>query len=258
MKSLRTTNLTIARGQKTLCQHLNITITSGDFWAVLGPNGAGKTTLLQTLANQLTPTAGSISLNEAPLTALSARQIAQEIGILFQDFQPTFPQTVYEYCLSARFPHHGIFTTKYQSADLSLTEKILNALQLTTYAQQNIQQLSGGEQRRIAIASLLIQAPNFFLLDEPTNHLDLHHQIHTLNLFANLTQNHNAVIMSSHDINLAQRYCNKILMMFPDGNTAHGTRDEMLNSENLTRLYQHPIDAVQDGKQTYWQPRSTT
>jgi iron complex transport system ATP-binding protein len=253
-KSLMLSNLTVARGSKTLCSNLSLTITPGDYWAVLGPNGSGKTTLLHTLAGQLTPAGGQIFLNGQHLSSLSARCIAKEIGILFQDSPFIFPQSVHEYCLAARFPHHSLMTAAQPlQADLALAHQALAALELTALAAKNIQHLSGGEQRRAAIAALLVQAPSFYLLDEPANHLDLHHQIQTMNLFDTLTSKH-AVIMSLHDINLAERYCNKILMLFPDGTTEHGTRQHMLNRENLSRLYQHPIDAIRNGDQTYWLP----
>lgn len=255
-KSLQVNNLTLARGTKTLCRDLSLTISPGDFWAVLGPNGCGKTTLLHALAGHLAPRNGKILLNDARLTTLSTRHIAQEIGILFQELHHAFPQSVAEYCRAACFPHHSPFSSHHNAhADADLTANALQAMQLTTLAACNIQQLSGGEQRRAAIAALLVQSPVFFLLDEPANHLDLPHQIHAMNTLAALTHRHRAIFMSLHDINLAERYCNKILMLFSDGTALHGTRRAILTKENLSRLYQHPIDVILHGEQPYWLPR---
>lgn len=253
--ALHLANLTITRGKKILCRELTMTIKPNDSWAILGPNGSGKTTLLQTLSGHLSPAHGKILLNEQPLTAYSSRDLAQHIGIMFQDSAHTFPQTVYEYCRAARFPHQSMLTPRHHHSDDNITRHTLKLLELDSLADKNIQHLSGGEQRRAAIAALLIQSPLFYLLDEPANHLDLHHQIHMMQIFTELTRSHHrAVIMSLHDINLAARYCNKILMLFPDGSTQHGSRADMLNTENLSRLYQHPIDVIRDGAQTYWLP----
>lgn len=248
--SLRIENLTMIRGGKTLCRQLNFTISPGESWGVLGPNGCGKSTLLHTISGHLPPAAGNIFLNTEALTSLSARRIAQEIGILFQDAQYTFPQSVFDYCLAGRFPHHGLFSSLLQ--DKTQVEQALLQLELTALAEKNIQELSGGEQRRAAMAALFVQAPAFLLLDEPANHLDLRYQIHIMKLLA--SRSDCAIILSAHDINFAARFCNRILMMFPDGECAHGLPGDMLTTENLSRLYQYPIDALREGKQTYWVP----
>ncbi|HTM64278.1 MAG TPA: ABC transporter ATP-binding protein [Gammaproteobacteria bacterium] len=250
--SLDINNLSIHRGNKIVISNLSMTINPGDCWAVLGPNGSGKTTLLQTLAGHIAPAAGEIKLNDTPLAGLSERRIAQQIGVLFQHSRYPFPQTVYEYCHAAHYPHQPLFAPR-NDTHSTTTEHALDVMQLTSFADKNIQHLSGGEQRRAAIAALLIQSPRFFLLDEPSNHLDIPHQIHTLNLLLQLAENEGrAVMMALHDINLAQRYCNKILMIMSDGTVRHGMADEMLTAENLTQLYQHPIDAIRYGEQTYW------
>ncbi len=248
--------LTLTRGTQTLCRDLTLTIQPGDYWGILGANGSGKTTLLHSLCGQYQPTSGQILLNNQVLKKLPTRTIAQHIGILFQDAEQNFPQTVFEYCQSARFPHHSLFTLPQQSdADTERVHAAVQSVQLSAHSQHNIQHLSGGEKRRAGIAALLVQDPVFFLLDEPANHLDLRHQIETMNLFAALSSSQqHAVVMSLHDINLAERYCNKILMIFPDGTTKHGPRHALLNQENLSRLYQHPIDVIHDGAHTYWLP----
>jgi iron complex transport system ATP-binding protein len=254
MTTLAAHDLTLTRSGKILCQQLNFSIVPGDYWAILGPNGCGKTTLLHTLSGHLKPAQGDIHLNNRPLTSLRTQYIAQHLGILFQDFNFPFPQSVTEYCLDARFPHHSMLAGHTRQNDIAIVEQALISLQLTQLAYKNIQQLSGGEQRRAAIAALLVQKPGIFMLDEPVNHLDIAHQIQTMQFFAQLSRALYGVIMTLHDINLAARYCNKILMLFPDGKTLQGTRDEMLTTTNLSQLYQHPIDVIQNGDQTYWLP----
>ena len=252
MTTLTLANLSIARGKQRLCSPLNLTIAPGDFWGILGPNGCGKSTLLQTLCGQLPPAQGQLLLNGQALHTINTRAIAQQMGILFQDTHFTFPQTIRDYCADARFPHQPLL--RRHSHEPAQVLQALAALRLTTLADKNIQHLSGGEQRRAAIAALLVQAPAIYLLDEPANHLDVPHQMLVMRLLRAISQDQ-AVVMSLHDINLAARYCNKILLFLPDGGTLHGSSTDLLTSEHLSRVYQYPIDAISDSDQTYWQPR---
>jgi iron complex transport system ATP-binding protein len=253
--AIRIENLTIARGQKILCRDLNFTIAAGDFLGILGPNGSGKTTLLQTLCGELAPRAGNIFLNNTPLTALSAKEIARAIGMLFQDSSHAFPQTVYDYCLAARYPHHHFFASPSSKDNAEIVSHALQLFELNALAGKNIQQLSGGEKRRVELAALFVQAPLFYLLDEPANHLDLPHQLRAMHYLKELADTNHAVVTTLHDVNLAARYCSKILMINGDGRAAIGTRQEMLTTELLSDLYQHPVTAIHSHDQTYWMPQ---
>lgn len=252
MTHLDLINLCIARHQRVLYRGLNFSIKPGDFWGILGPNGAGKSTLLLTLGRQLPFTAGDLHLNGVSITQHSVRHIAQQIGMLFQETQFVFPQTVQEYCEDALYPRKALFA-KITNAHAAEMQQIFEKLSLQSLTTNSVQALSGGEQRRAAIAALLVQAPAIYLLDEPSSNLDLQHQANVMQLFTRLSET-KAVVMSVHDINLAARYCNKILMLFADGSTAHGNTKEMLSSERLSRLYQYPIDALSLNDQTYWLP----
>ncbi len=252
MTQLDVKHLSIARQQRVLYRELNFSIKPGDFWAILGPNGTGKTTLLLTLGNQLALTAGELLLNGKHIKHHSARQIAQQIGMLFQSTQFVFPQTVREYCEDALYPRKSLFA-RFSDAHAEHVEQAMKNLSLQALAKHKVHALSGGEQRRVAIAALLVQAPDIFLLDEPTNNLDLQHQAEVMQLFSRLSQT-KAVMMSMHDINLAARYCNKVLMLFADGSSSCGKTTDMLTSERLSRLYQYPIDGLSLNDQTYWLP----
>lgn len=252
MTILTLAHLNIARGKQLLCQQLNLSISPGDFWGILGPNGCGKSTLLHTLCGQLPAAHGELLLNDQPLHTFSSRAIAQQIGILFQDTHFTFPQTVHDYCADARFPHQALLGRHTNTHPE--VHQALSALRLTALAGKNIHELSGGEQRRAAIAALLVQAPAIYLLDEPINHLDLPHQMLVMSLLRDQSRKQ-AVVMSLHDVNLAARYCNKILFMLPDGSVLHGSSTDLLTSAYLSQVYQYPIDAISHCDQTYWLPR---
>lgn len=246
MNLLHTQNLQITIGKKIICRDLTLQIRAGEIWGILGQNGSGKTTLLHTLARLHPAMRGEIWVGEKKLKALSIKSLAQQIGILFQDFNDTFPQTVWEYCLAARYPHLAYFK-KESAKDKDIVTQALQTMELCELIERKITQLSGGEKRRLALAAILAQTPLVYLLDEPTNHLDVRYQFHVLNQLKNMATTQTvAVMMSLHDINLAQQFCNRILLLFADGYVLQGCPEETLTQENLTRLYQFPIKRIAD------------
>lgn len=253
MNLLQAKNLTLCHGEKIICRHFNIQVAPGDIWGILGPNGCGKTTLLHALAQLHPVLEGEILLGNTPLKTISMKKIAQSIGILFQDFTAPFSQTVWEYCLASRFPHLAYFESE-SSNDKQIVKQALQTMELNDCMQRPIVALSGGEKRRLAIAALLVQAPQIYLLDEPTNHLDVRHLIKTVSHFKQLATNHSAaVLMSLHDINLAHQFCNRILLIFSDGTIKQGESHAILTEDNLSQLYQHPIKKIiQDGTSFWW------
>src|SRR6185503_18799130 len=108
-------------------------------------------------------------------------------------------------------------------------------------AGRNMDTLSGGEQRRVAVAALLAQEPGIFLLDEPTNHLDPQHQLHVLNLFRALANEGRTVIATLHDPTLAARFADRALLLYGDGRWRAGAAREILSSQTLSELYLTPM-----------------
>jgi len=245
MTFLQIKNLSVGIGSKTICQGLDLDIHTGQRWAILGMNGSGKTTLLHTLAGLHAMDSGDILLNEKPITSLTRRQMAQSTGLLLQDYEDNFPGTVLQTVLAGRHPH--MHNWQWESPqDIQLAKDMLKKLELDNFFDRQITTLSGGERRRVALAMLLTQSPELFLMDEPTNHLDIHHQHHILQLFCELVaQENRTLIMVLHDINLALRYCDHALLLFENGEVLGGNIAEMLTTDNLQRLYQHPLVSIE-------------
>lgn len=254
MTHLHIKNITVMRTDKIICHDLTFTAKPGEIWGILGPNGCGKTTLLHTLAGIHPINKGHVFLDETNLTALSRKQIAQKIGLLFQSMTATFDQSILDYCMSARYPHRTFFTSTKNATD-AIVMHALKIMELDVICNRPITQLSGGEKRRAAIATLLAQTPRIYLLDEPTNHLDIRHQMHVFNYLRTLAnKNSAAIIMALHDINLAEQYCDQVLLLFADGSIKQGKPHDVLSSDHLTQLYEHPMYAVYHHDKRIWQP----
>jgi iron complex transport system ATP-binding protein len=255
MPLLQTKELSLALGQKNICHPLTMDVHAHETWGILGQNGCGKTTLLHTLAGLRTPTKGTILLKNQPLTHLSTPTLAKWRGILFQELQTAFPQTVWEYCKGGRYPHLPYFA-KETAEERAIILNALKVMALDHLQQRNIAHLSGGEKRRLALAALLAQAPTLYLLDEPTNHLDVRYQMQALKHIKGLTQTSNtAAIMSLHDINLAQRFCTHVLLLLPDGRTLQGPSQTILTLEHLECAYQCAMVTLSHHDITYWMPK---
>lgn len=253
MNLLSTHALDIQAGDRILCRGLNLEFSAGQCWAILGGNGSGKTTLLHTLAGLIAPAAGEVRLGNTPMAQLSRQAVAQQLGVLLQDNYDPFPTTVMETTLTGRHPH----LTRWGSEgdeDYAIARESLAAMELTDLEQRMVHSLSGGERRRLAIATLLTQSPEFLLLDEPLNHLDLHHQQQLLQLLHQLSKRGRTVLMVLHDPNQAWRYCDRTLLLYGDGRWESGKSEQLLTADRLSGLYRHPMRLLQQGEEQIFIP----
>lgn len=226
---------------------LNLSIEPGQVWGVLGPNGVGKTTLLHTLAGLREPRSGRLLLDGKPLTDIRRKLVSQQMGLVFQDRQDGFPATVLETALIGRHPWLSSWQME-SGEDLAIAEHALQSLDVMHLRDRLVNTLSGGERQRVAIATLMTQAPGIWLLDEPTNHLDLQHQTSVMKLLRRQAASGQAVFMCLHDLNLAARWCDQILLMFPDGQACWGRARDMLITTALEKLFdQRLLTAELDG-----------
>jgi iron complex transport system ATP-binding protein len=182
----------------------------GEILAVLGTNGAGKSTLLKCLNGILRPRLGSILLGNQELRSMSLEAIARGIGYVPQKSTDT-RLTVFEAVLLGRKPHMG---WSMKREDYALVEKILLEIGLEPLAHRPVSDLSGGEAQKVIIARALTQAPKVLLLDEPTSNLDLKNQLDVMTLIRNVVKRENlAAVISIHDLNLALRFADKLLLL---------------------------------------------
>ena len=243
---LATTDLSVQAGERMLLAGLNLELRPGDFIAVLGRNGCGKSLTLHTLAGLRAAAAGRVELSGRELHELGRGEIARRLAFLPQDREDTLPLSVFETALLGRHPHIGWLRGE-SASDVRIVSAALARMGVDNCAARALGTLSGGEQRRAAMAGLLAQEPQVFLLDEPTNHLDPHHQVDVLLAFRERCAHGAAVIATLHDPALAERCADRVLLMYGDGRWRLGPTAELLNAAELSLLYATPMNELSGG-----------
>ena len=245
MSTLSCQNLDLRIAAVRVVKGLDLEIRPGEFWGLLGPNGIGKTTLLKCLAGLLEPLSGSVQLESRAILELPRRMLARHVGMLQQHTVYVFDASVLQTALTGRHPYLGYWERE-GPEDLAMAKNALRSVDLEGFAARSVTGLSGGEARRLAFATLLVQDPEIMLLDEPTNHLDLRHQVHIMGMIRQRTQSglHSA-FAALHDINLAARHCSHVIMLFGEGEWCAGPVHEMLSEASLQRLYGCPVERLE-------------
>lgn len=211
MSLLQVSHLDIAVGDRRLISKLELQIDRGEFWCILGKNGAGKTTLLQVIAGLRSHAKGQIQLCGDVLQSTPLSLLAQRRGLMLQQQVDVFPHTVFDAVAIGQVTGWASANGEVPSTTISVTAA-LEKVGMAGSEGRRVLTLSGGERQRVALAALLMQAPELMLLDEPVSHQDVAQQLQVMQLLRELSANH-AVISSCHDINLAKRFATHTLVL---------------------------------------------
>ncbi|HEY7379032.1 MAG TPA: ABC transporter ATP-binding protein [Steroidobacteraceae bacterium] len=242
--TLTVSGLCIDVAGRRLVRDLEFCAAPGELIAILGENGVGKTLTLHTLAGLRAPAAGSVRLGDRDIGDWPRRELARSLGLLAQSSEDPFPSTVLETALIGRHPHLDFWQWE-SEADATIARAALREVDLGALESRAIDTLSGGERRRLAVATVLTQDPGVYLLDEATNHLDPHHQIEVLKCFRRLADSGRSVIASLHDATLAARFADAALLLYGDGSWNFGPVAEVLDAMHLSRLYRTPVHELE-------------
>lgn len=226
-------NLKFSYDDYLVLEDINFKIKPGDFVAILGVNGCGKTTLIKCLNRILKADEGIILVEDSNLKNLNSREVAKLMGYVPQHVEKGY-LTVFDAVLVGRKPYIEWTLSK---KDIEITKDILKLLDLDKYALRYINELSGGELQKVAIARALVQNPKILLLDEPTSGLDLKNQLEVMEIIKKVSKEDKiSSIVIVHDLNLALRYCDKFIMM-KEGNILVSGEMKDLNAENIQEVY---------------------
>ncbi len=222
-------------GTKLLLDDFNLTVHPGDFVALIGPNGAGKSTALRLLGGELLPDSGTVTLEGEGLSELSPTQLARKRACFQQNPSVDYPFTVREIADLGRQPHRlGLFESPH---DRRVVDQSLAAAGITHLEGRLQTTLSGGEATRAHLARVLAQEPRLLLLDEPTNHLDIHYQQEILQVCQQRRQEGCAIIAVLHDLNLASRFADQLVLLHEGRTAAQGTPEEVLTAACIHDVY---------------------
>ena len=228
------------RAEVEAVRGVSLSVSPGRLLAVVGPNGAGKTTLLRLLSGALTPQKGEVDLDDRPLAGLGDRERARAIAVVPQSESSPFPITVREMVGMGRYPHLGPWE-RTGKADRAAVDRALDRCAVTAFAGRDIGQLSGGERQRARIARALAQEAPILLLDEPTAGLDLRYRMELFHLLRELRGDGLAVLVITHDLNLAARFADRLLLLDRGGARAHGNPAEVVSRKTLEAVYEWPL-----------------
>ncbi|MEV7108411.1 ABC transporter ATP-binding protein [Streptomyces atroolivaceus] len=228
--------VTVGYGGRTVIDGLDVSVPPGLITTIIGPNGCGKSTLLRTLTRLLKPTAGAVVLDGEDIVKLRTRDVAKKLGLLPQ--APVAPEglTVADLVARGRHPHQS-WLRQWSSDDASVVERALAMTGVSELADRPVDSLSGGQRQRVWISMTLAQGTDLLLLDEPTTYLDLAHAIDVLDLVDDLHESGRTVVMVLHDLNLATRYSDHLVVMREGSILAQGHPRDVITTELLLEAF---------------------
>ncbi|MFE9726733.1 ABC transporter ATP-binding protein [Streptomyces sp. NPDC005794] len=228
--------ISVGYGGRTVIDGLDVVVPPGLITTIIGPNGCGKSTLLRTLSRLLKPTAGAVVLDGEDIAGLRTRDVAKKLGLLPQ--APVAPEglTVADLVARGRHPHQS-WLRQWSSDDASVVERALAMTGVSELAGRPVDSLSGGQRQRVWISMTLAQGTDLLLLDEPTTYLDLAHAIDVLDLVDDLHESGRTVVMVLHDLNLATRYSDHLVVMRAGAILAQGHPRDVITAELLHETF---------------------
>ncbi|MFV0525290.1 MAG: ABC transporter ATP-binding protein [Acidimicrobiales bacterium] len=247
--------VTVDYGSRRALDGASFRAAAGEIVGLIGPNGSGKTTMLRSLYKAIRPSGGSVLIDGDDVADLRPRHLARRVAVVVQDPVSELAMTVAEMVLLGRAPQRGPFLS-YDVEDHRVAAELLTQVGLRDRADDLITELSGGERQRVLLARALAQDVDHLFLDEPTNHLDVRYQHELLDLVCRLAS---SVVIVLHDLNLAARYCDRLVLLNRGAVIAEGLPSEVLHPERIESVYGISVRRVDgpDGvpQLVYGQPR---
>lgn len=240
--NLETKDLKVSLNKNEILKGIDIELGNKEFIGIIGPNGSGKSTLLKCLYRNLSPSSGSIFIDNIEIGKISTRESAKKIGVLAQHNHHSFDFTVLDMVLMGRSPYKKLMDRDTKE-DYDIVYEAIDKVNIRHLANRSFNSLSGGEQQRVILARALAQKTKCLILDEPTNHLDIKYQLQLMEIVKNLGIE---VIAAIHDLNIAAMYCDKIYVLKGGEIVAYGTPKDVLTKELIKEVYDVDAKVIKD------------
>lgn len=236
-KILEFSHVAAGYGDREILKDITLSIHEGEFTGLIGSNGTGKSTLIKCISGLLPLNRGNISICGKENATLKSRERAQLVAVVPQSYHVEYDFTVEDIVMMGRNPYLG-FRKRESQEDYDIVSEAMKATNTEVFRGRFYNELSGGERQRVILARAIAQKPRIILLDEPTSALDIYHQMEVMELITKLNQEeHMTVLAVLHDINMASRFCQRIVMLQEGTVFMDGTPQEVINRRNMEALY---------------------
>lgn len=218
---------------------VTLAIGPGELVAVTGPNGSGKTTLVRAILGLIEPASGEAVVDGRSARTWNRRELARTVGVVTQREDVLFPLRAREIVMMGRYAHLGALAAE-RDVDRAAVDDALARCDVSDLADRRVDTLSGGEWQRVRVARALAQAPRALVLDEPTASLDVRHEMELFELVRSLATGGLAAMVVTHQLNLAARFADRLLLLDQGRVVALGAPSDVLTDEIVTRTFRWP------------------
>ncbi|SEH10740.1 iron complex transport system ATP-binding protein [Natronorubrum sediminis] len=243
--SIEIENCSLSFGDLSVLEDVSLTVDAGEFVGFIGPNGAGKTTLLRAISSALEPDSGTITVDGTDVHDASSRASSRLLSVVPQDTSLSFSFPVRDVVAMGRHPHRSRFSAPTDEDRLAV-ERALERTRTTELADRPIDEISGGQRQRVVLARAIAQETPVMLLDEPTASLDVNHQVETLELVRDLVDDGQTVCAAIHDLDLAARYCDRLVLLADGSVYRSGPPEDVLTGETLSAVFEASATVTQN------------
>lgn len=254
---LQASGITLRLSGNPILNGLDFSLKQGELVGLIGPNGAGKTSLLRVLANLQKPDSGQLTLHCRPIQSYPLKQLAQQIGYLAQGAPSHWPLQVRRLVELGRLPYlspWGSLTAE----DKTLVDLAMAQAEVEHLSERIVSTLSGGERLRVLMARVFATKPHIILADEPIAALDLYHQLHIMELLREHCDNGGSGVVVMHDLNMAARFCQRLVMIQSGKIVSEGSPAKVLDSDLLAKVYGIKTVTLTDQSDIFIIPRQRT
>ncbi len=230
-------DISVGYGKKIVVSGLDLEVRSGEILTIIGPNGAGKSTVLKSIASQLPLLGGAVSINGTDIAEMSLNETAKTISVCFTERITAEKMTCEDIVSTGRYPYTGKFGIL-SADDRKIVREAMELTGVTSIADTDIRRISDGQRQTVMLARAIAQQPEVLILDEPTSFLDINNKLKLLGLLKELARSRNiAVIQTLHELDLAQRFSDKILCIKDHKSDRTGTPEEIFSGDYISLLY---------------------